>query len=252
MTNLSNDKNTVDIEWIRGLPKVELHTHMESIGEEYTKVLAERAGVPAPELTEPRGLDALLRYLDEVGALVKTPEDAEEMAYRIAARASESGALYIEVILNTTHWWANWGHRLDAFFTSLDKGFNRAEEQGFAKARLSVSLLRTQSQDEAISLVNFLIEKRPPRVVALSADGNETGAGCTGERFAPAFDLAAKSGLRITVHTGESGGPIHMRDSLKYLNVERIDHGFRCFEDPELVSLIAEKGIALNLSLIHI
>ncbi len=239
--------NHVDIEWIRGLPKVEMHTHLESIGEVFTQELADKAGITPPQLTEPRGLDPLLRYLDEVGALVRTEEDAAKMAYRLAIRASESGALYIEVILNITHWRANWGYRMNAFFASLDKGFSQAEQEGFASGSLSVSLLRDQSADEAMSLVKYLIQERPPRVVALSVDGNETGAGCTGERFAPAFELAAKAGLRRTVHTGESGGPEHMWDSLKYLQVERIDHGFRCIEDPALVAFIAARGIALNI-----
>lgn len=247
MTQIDNGNNLVDIEWIRGLPKVEMHTHLESIGGEFTQELADKAGVPVPSLTEPRGLDPLLRYLDELGALVRTEEDAMGMAYRLAARATESGACYIEVIFNQTHWRLNWGERLDRFILAMDEGFSNAEKDGYAKARLSVSLLRTQSADEAMSLVKFLAEKQLPRVIALSVDGNETAAGFTGEKFAPAFKLAAEAGLRRTIHTGESGGPEHMWDSLKYLEVERIDHGFRAIEDAELVVHLADKGIPLNI-----
>ena len=237
----------IDIEWIRGLPKVELHTHLESIGEELTSELADQAGIDAPVLSEPRGLNPLLRYLDEIGSLVRTKEDAAKVAYRVSQRASESGAQYIEVIFNPTHWRMNWGTRLDAFIHALDDGFRAAESDGFARARLSASLLRTQSANEAVELVRFLVAERLPRVVALSVDGNETDAGMTGKKFASAFELAAESGLRRTIHTGESGGPQHMWDSLRYLRAERIDHGFRAIEDPDLVRHLVATGIALNM-----
>src|SRR3977135_3799790 len=74
-------------------------------------------------------------------------------------------------------------------------------------AGVCVSLLRQQSASEAVELVEWLLERRHPRVVALSIDGNEAAAGRTGPRFAEAFSRAADRGLHRTVHAGESSGP---------------------------------------------
>ena len=237
----------VDHQWIVGLPKVEMHAHLESIGEELTRQLADRHHVPVPRLTEPRGLKPLLRYLDAIGGLVRSRTDASEVAYRLAERAADSGTVYTEAIFNPTHWRDHWGDDLHGFLDALDHGFETAERDGLPECRLVVSMMRTWSREEAVTLSRNLVRWAHPRVVALSVDGHEESAGLTGRKFSPAFDHAASSGLRVSVHTGESGGPTHIWDSLTYLHVERIDHGFRCIEDPDLVVHLVESGIPLNL-----
>jgi adenosine deaminase len=112
---------------------------------------------------------------------------------------------------------------------------------------LCISLLRTQSADEAIELVENLVAWRHRRVVALSVDGNEAAAGRTGPRFAEAFRRAENAGLRRTVHAGESSGPEGVRDAIELLGADRIDHGVRAIEDPQVVALLAERGIPLGI-----
>jgi adenosine deaminase len=97
----------------------------------------------------------------------------------------------------------------------LDAGFARAEQDGLPQVGLCISLLRTQSGDEAIELVELLGQLRHPRVVALSIDGNEAAAGRTGPRFAAAFARAGEIGLRRTVHAGESSGPEGVWDAIE-------------------------------------
>jgi adenosine deaminase len=84
-------------------------------------------------------------------------------------------------------------------------------------------------------------------VVALSIDGNEAAAGRTGPRFADAFHRAAEAGIHRTVHAGESSGPEGVRDALEFLLAERIDHGVRAIEDPDLVAELAERRVPLNV-----
>src|SRR5213079_2343117 len=114
-------------------------------------------------------------------------------------------------------------------------------------AGLCISLLRQQSATEAIELVEWLLERQHPRVVALSIDGNEAAAGRTGPRFAAAFHRAAENQLHRTVHAGESSGPEGVRDALEYLLAERIDHGVRAIEDASLVRELAERRISLDV-----
>jgi adenosine deaminase len=83
--------------------------------------------------------------------------------------------------------------------------------------------------------------------VALSIDGNEAAAGRTGPRFAQAFKRAGAAGLRRTVHAGESSGPEGVRDAIELLGADRIDHGVRAIEDPDLVGLLADRRIPLGI-----
>ena len=112
---------------------------------------------------------------------------------------------------------------------------------------LCVSLLRTQSASAAAELVDALVALRHSRVVALSIDGNEAAAGRTGPRFAEAFRRAGAAGLGRTVHAGESSGPEGVRDAIELLGADRIDHGVRAIEDPELVALLADRRIPLGV-----
>jgi adenosine deaminase len=112
---------------------------------------------------------------------------------------------------------------------------------------LCLSLLRTQTAGEASELVDWMIERRHPRVVALSIDGNEQATGRTADRFAAAFARARAAGFRTTAHAGESSGPEGVWDAIDVLKAERIDHGVRAIEDPALVAELAARRIPLGV-----
>lgn len=90
---------------------------------------------------------------------------------------------------------------------------------------------------------------RTPRLAGLSVDGNEALSGRTGERFRPAFLAAKAAGFGCTVHAGESSGPEGVRDALDLLKADRLDHGVRAAEDPNLVERLARERVPLNICL---
>ena len=130
---------------------------------------------------------------------------------------------------------------------AIDAGFAAAEQDGLPPVGLCVSLLRTQSADAAAELVDSLIALRHPRGGARSSAGTAAAAGRTGPRFAEAFRRAGAAGLRRTVHAGESSGPEGVRDAIELLGADRVDHGVRAIEDPELVALLADRRIPLGV-----
>lgn len=240
-------------DFVRGLPKAELHVHLEGCFEPSdVERLAREAGEslprPVDRLFDMRGLDltAFLELLDWTCGLVRNPEQLARAAYAFAQRGARSGVAYADLIVNPTHWPA-WRNRLDAFVGALDSGFREAEAEGSTKVGLCISLLRQQTASEAMELVDYLLQLRHPRVVALAIDGNEAAAGRTGPRFAEAFRKAKDAGLHRTVHAGESSGPEGVWDALEHLYAERIDHGVRAIEDPELVAELAARRITLNV-----
>ncbi len=233
------------------LPKAEVHVHLEgSLDLDEIVRLAASTLTPLPrpaeQLLQFEGLADFLAFLDWSCSLLQTREELSRAAYRFSRRMSESGVLYADVIVNPTHW-TPWRRRLDAMLDAFDAGFAEAEQDGFAPVGLCVSLLRQQSAAEAIELVERLLALRHPRVVALSVDGNEAGAGRTGPRFADAFRRAGDGGLKRTVHAGESSGPDGVWDALTFLQADRIDHGVRAIEDPALMALLADQKIPLGV-----
>ena len=235
-------------DWVKGLPKAEVHVHLEGCFEQDDiDQLAHEAEERRRQLNV-AGMDlsAFLEVLDWTCGLVRTQEQVARAAYAFAKREADSGVRYADLIVNPTHWGA-WRNNLDGFVEALDAGLSEAEQDGLSPVGVCVSLLRQQTAAEALELVDWLLEAKPERVVALSVDGNEAAAGRTGPRFAEAFLRVKRAGLHRTVHAGESSGPEGVRDALHYLHAERIDHGVRAIEDADLVRELADRRIPLDV-----
>ncbi|WOF22116.1 adenosine deaminase [Microbacterium betulae] len=253
----------VSMPGIRSLPKAEVHVHLEG-AIELADLLeaAAHTGValPGPAATlfdtsthepsaRPSGatpLSAFLRFLDWEGSLFSTPQQLARLAYRFAARQSASGISYTDVIVNPAHW-ASWRRRPAAFLDALGAGFADAAADGLCAVGICASILRTASSAEAEELVTTLLGERPQGLVGVSVDGDERVSGRTAPRFADAFGLARRGGLRRTVHAGESSGPEGVWDALTLLHAERIDHGVRAVEDPRLVDRLAADGVPVGV-----
>ncbi len=228
--------------WTAGLPKAEVHLHLEGCVPPSWVGGGSGTGA-APAFTT---LGEFLGHLDRSCAQVTRGEQLQHIAQAITARARESGAEHVDVIFNPSHWPA-WKRDLGGFVRALDAGLAAGEEEHGVTSALCLSLLRTQPPEDSVGLVDWLLEKRPPRVVALSVDGNEAAAGPTGERFRPLFARARAAGLRTCAHAGESSGPDGVRDAVELLAAERIDHGIRAVEDAALVADLAARGTPLDV-----
>ncbi len=248
----------VERSWIVALPKAEVHLHLEGcIESPVVDTAARRHGVPpfagpgTERATEgaPSGpitsLPQLLSYLDWSCGLIDRSDDLAAIAYGAARRATASGVGHVDVIVNPTHW-PHWQGRLGAMIDALDGGFGAAETDGLATAVLCLSVKRTQTRSEALALVDWILDRRHPRVAALSIDGDES-SGSHNTRFADAFARAGRAGLRRCAHAGESSGPDGVREAVDVLGAERIDHGIRALADPSLVAELARRSIPLDI-----
>lgn len=235
------------------LPKIELHVHLESTmpGELLERFAAEQGRSlprPAAELyhCSAEDLSDFLSFLDKICSYVGTQADLAEVAERFSRESRRENILYAETILNPNHWPQ---FTVPQIIAAVTEGFNRGQAAGGADCRFTLSLSRTQTAGEAMTLVEEMIRCRTPRLVGLSIDGNEALAGRTGERFAPAFAAAGAAGFGRTVHAGESSGPEGVRDALDLLGADRLDHGVRGAEDPALLERLAAERVPLNVCL---
>ncbi|MGO9560894.1 MAG: adenosine deaminase [Acidimicrobiales bacterium] len=237
-------------EWIRGLPKAEVHLHLEGcLPHAMVRRAARQAGEPdvpteGPTITS---LAQLLAYLDWSCGLIDQAGQLEQIAYEVTVRAERSGAGHVDVIVNPTHW-PHWRRDLPAMIDALDAGFRAGQTDHATTAALCVSIKRNQTRSEALEVVDALLGLGHPRVAALSIDGNEAnGAESHNDRFAPAFERARKGGLRRTAHAGESSGAQGVREAIELLGAERIDHGIRCLEDAAVTAFVASRGTPLGV-----
>ena len=239
-------------EYIRGLPKAELHLHIEGTLEpELAFRLAQKHGVSLPrasiaELRAAYDFGNLQEFLDIYYALADVLRDAEDfyhLGLRYLERAHEQGVVHAEIFFDPqTH--TVRGVPFGVVVEGLHRALTEAELRFGMTHRLIACFLRHLSAAEAMDTLEEVLEHR--RVIsAVGLDSSEVGH--PPSKFTAVFERARAQGLLTVAHAGEEGPPTYVHEALDLLAVGRIDHGVRCEEDPELVARLVREQIALTV-----
>ena len=236
--------------FVRGLPKAELHVHIEGTLEpEMMFELAERNDVVLPygsvgEIRAAYEFDDLQSFLDiyyEAAAVLRTEDDFADLMSAYLARAAADGVHHAEVFFDPqTHT----ERGIDV--GTVIRGLARAQEDRAPgiTSTLILCFLRHLSSDSAIDI----FEAARPFLDLIQGVGLDSGEmGNPPERFAEPYRLAVEAGLRTVAHAGEEGPAEYVRSALDILGAERIDHGVRAGDDPALVERLAKERIPLTM-----
>ena len=238
------------------IPKVELHCHVEGTVRPSTVVeLAQKAGRPLPSedpslLYEFDSLDSFLAVFWLVQEILIEPADWARIAYESLIDGAAHGLRYREMFFTPARHLAA-GQHLEGIVAGLTEGIESAEAATGIRCMLIADIDRAYGPDAGIELVRQLGELRrsgrAERVIGIGADSTELGVDL--RVFAPAFQTAARLGLRRTCHAGEAVGvgPDNIRIALDVLGAERIDHGVAVVEDHALVRRVAGEGIPITV-----
>ena len=233
---------------LTGMPKAELHIHIEgSLEPELIFALAQRNGVqldyPSVEaLRQAYDFSDLQSFLDiyYAGASVLLKEqDFYDMTAAYLARAHADQVRHAEIFFDPQTHTAR-----GVPFETIINGIWRACQDSPISASLIMCFLRHLSEDEAIATLEESLPFRD-KFIGVGLDSSEVGH--PPEKFAGVFERARQLGLHLVAHAGEEGPPSYIDSALDVLNVERIDHGVRCLESPELVERLAREQMALTV-----
>lgn len=239
-------------QFIRDLPKAELHLHIEGTLEpELMFALAQRNGIElkfasVAEVRAAYEFSNLQDFLDiyYAGAgVLQTEEDFYDMTWAYLERARADTVRHVEIFYDPqTH-----TDRAIPFETAI-RGIHRALED--ARDELSISsklilcFLRHLSAEAAMeTLLAALPYKK--WITAVGLDSSEVGF--PPEKFTAVFDRAREEGFLTVAHAGEEGPPEYIWQALDLLKVKRIDHGVRCLEDDALVERLAKEAMPLTV-----
>ncbi len=234
------------------LPKAELHLHVEGTLEpELAFALAARNGVELPyadagELRRAYAFSDLQSFLDLYYALMtvlRTEEDFAELVDAYLARAAAQGVRHAEIFFDPQAHTAR-GVEIGTVIEGLGRALDRSEERHGVSTQLIMCFLRDESAESAMST----FEASKPylhRIAAVGLDSAEVGH--PPSKFTEVYRAAAQAGLRRVAHAGEEGPPAYVWEALDLLGVERVDHGLRSLEDPELVARLVRDRIPLTL-----
>jgi adenosine deaminase len=234
-------------EFLRRVPKAELHCHFEGTVRPQTFAgLAKKHDVELPPV-EPERLydyDSIYEFLKIFALVSSTLIDQEDFA-RTSYESIEDGVKlgnlkYREMFFNPTlH--TRRGVPYKTVVDGLVDGIHQAERDFGVKCRLIADVYRQDPPEMAREMVEQVLEHRRDELIGLGMDGAE--APDPPEKFVEAFRLAKSGGLRLTSHACEDAPAQNITTCLDVLGCERIDHGYHILGDESVVQRCRDEGI---------
>ena len=238
--------------FITGLPKAELHLHIEgSLEPELMFALAQRNGVAIPyasvgDVRAAYAFGNLQDFLDiyYAGAdVLRTQADFHDLATAYFDRAAADGVRHAEIMFDPqTH--TDRGVAFGTVIEGLLSGMAAAEPMHGITSSLIMSFLRHLSEDAAFATL-AAAEPWLDRIAAVGLDSSEVGH--PPEKFARVFAAARAKGLKLVAHAGEEGPAAYVWEAIDVLHVDRIDHGNRALEDDALVARLVADDMTLTV-----
>jgi adenosine deaminase len=238
--------------FIAGLPKAELHLHIEgSLEPELMFELAQRNGVAIPfdsveAVRAAYDFSNLQDFLDIYYAGAKvllTARDFEDLAFAYFRRAAADNVRHAEIFFDPqTH--TDRGVAMSVVMEGLLHGMERAETELGVTSKLILCFLRHLDEDAAFAT----LEAATPwldRIEGVGLDSSEVGH--PPSKFERVFARARELGLKLVAHAGEEGPPAYVHEALDLLHIDRMDHGNRSMEDEGLIRRLASEQMTLTV-----
>lgn len=239
-------------DFINGLPKVELHLHIEgSLEPELMFELAKRNQVQIPFQSPQEVHDAyqfhnLQSFLDIYyqGANVLIHEqDFFDLTWAYLLRCKEDNVVHTEIFFDPqTH--TDRGIAFDTVVSGIHRALEEANKVLGISSQLIMCFLRHLDETAALATLEQAIPHKD-KIIGVGLDSSEQGH--PPEKFAKVFQKALDEGFLTVAHAGEEGPAQNIHDALSMLGITRIDHGIRCVEDEVLVAQLIEDRTPLTV-----
>ncbi len=234
------------------LPKAELHLHIEgSLEPELMWELSQKHNIVLPyknveEIKDAYAFEDLQSFLDLYyqGANVLCDEDDYfKLMWAYLVKCKEQNVVHTEIMFDPqTH--TERGIGFDVFMRGFSKAINKAKEEFGISVYLIMCFLRHLSEKSAFET----LQNAKPyygMITAVGLDSSELNN--PPGKFEQVFSKAQDLGFKCVAHAGEEGPAQYIWDAILTLNVDRVDHGVRCIEDPKLIAYLKHHQIPLTV-----
>ncbi len=239
--------------FLRCLPKVELHVHIEGTMEPSLMFkLARRNNISVPfENVEALqhayanfvNTQSFLNLMEEEVRVLVTSEDFYDLAWAYFQRAADDNVHHCEVFINVqAH--LNRGVPLKCQFDGLIRACQRAKNELNMTTGILISFMRDKNEQAALEVFEKALEYRE-YFIGIGLDSAEIDN--PPSKYIHLYKKAHEVGLHCVAHAGEEGPASYVKEAIELLQVERIDHGIHCVDDPVLLQQIAQRKIPLTV-----
>ena len=245
-------QSNVTKEFIHGLPKAELHLHLEGTLEPELKLrLAQKNHIDIgqhtiDEVKAAYQFDSLTSFLQvyyPAMNVLQEADDFRDLALDYLKKAKEHNIKYAELFFDPQAHTSR-GVPIEAVINGYYEATRQAREFG-VEANLILCFLRDMPAESAMETYLAALPYRD-KFIGIGLDSDERDN--PPQKFAQVFALAKKDGFHITMHCDidQEESIEHIRQALLDIGVDRLDHGTNIVEDPSLVAYVKEKNIGLT------
>eukprot|EP00884_Botryococcus_braunii_P004360 jgi/Botrbrau1/13925/Bobra.136_2s0013.1 len=239
---------------IHALPKAELHLHVEGTLEpEMLLKIAERNGLmerqklrTVEELQTAYDFQDLQSFLDlyyEGSKVLLKEADFYDLAYAYLKRAASEGVRHVEMFFDPQSHTGR-GVGWPVFMGGLTQAITSAKAELGIQCHLIMCVMRDRGPESAMAtLLESLAYKED--ILGLGLDSTELGN--PPAHYKPVYERARAEGYKLVAHCGEEGPAEFIWEALNELQIERVDHGVHCLDDPKLVAHLAQNQIPLTV-----
>lgn len=244
--------NSLTLDFIKGLPKAELHLHLEGTLEPDLKLkLAQKNKVDIgqktiEEVKESYQFDSLPSFLNiyyPAMNVLQDEEDFYDLAMAYLKNAQQQGIKHAELFFDPQ------AHTTRGVsFETVINGYYRAVSES-PKLGISSDLIMCFLRDMSLESAEETLEEALPfkdKFIGVGLDSDEKGN--PPSKFASVFEKAKNAGLKLTMHCDidQENSIEHIRQVIEDIKVDRIDHGTNIVEDQKLVDYVREHHIGLT------
>jgi len=238
------------------LPKAHLHLHFTGSMRHRTLLeLADRDGITLPDqlvsewppqlsAADEKGWFRFQRLYDVARSVLRTEDDVRRLVREAAEDDVRDGGRWLEIQVDPSGYGARFGGITAFTDLVLDAVRDASAATGLGMA-VVIAANRTRHPLDARTLARLAAQYAGRGVIGFGLSNDER-RGRTAD-FGPAFAIAERAGLLLAPHGGELRGPEHIRVCLEHLRADRLGHGVRAAEDPELLDRIVQAGVALEV-----
>ncbi len=240
------------LDLIKNLPKAELHLHLEGTLEPdllFRLARQNRVSIPYSGIDEIKAayqftdLQSFLDVYYQGAGVLLQEQDFYDLSWAYLERAHQDNIVHTEVFFDPqTH--TERGIAFEVVIGGIRRALDDANRKFGMTSRLIMCFLRHLSEASAIETLEQALPHRS-LFHGVGLDSSEKNN--PPEKFANVYRKAKKEGLKLVAHAGEEGPPKYIWDSIRLLEVERIDHGIACEKDPELIDWLAASRMPLTV-----
>lgn len=241
---------------INEIPRVELHLHLDGAVPAdllFSFVLRSEPGFTRMEFDEMRrrlkssDFGEFIKFWVWKNSFIRSREDFSDVAYHVLKDLHEQNVRYAEIFYSPADY-KRYGISFETITEGILEGRELARNDFNVECEFILDLVRDYGEDNALEYLKKSEKYLGRGVIGIGLGGSEHAF--PAKNFVRTFREAEVMGFRRVAHAGELAGAQSVRDAVELLKAERIGHGTRSYEDPELMEMLKERQIPLEVCVV--